>query len=138
MYLKNGGRNCVYNACLYSVIDIEPNGDMFPCSRYYKQDHIIGNISKIKKIAAAFESDNFKKIVIDSIKRRNKCKNDCELYEYCLGGCTSACANETNIADNNTQLCRITQKILHAVFNEIEQAIKENNYVNPVFRYLLQ
>ena len=53
-------------------------------------------------------------IVLASIERRKKCKEECKLYSYCLGGCSSACANETELNENpraRSAKLRICEKI---------------------------
>lgn len=136
MYLGYKERNCIYGACLYKVLNIEPNGVIFPCSRYYKDEHMIGNVFDFQNISEAFKTQNFNKIVFDGITRRNKCKKECKLYEFCLGGCSSACANEVELSNNNTQLCRITKEILPFVFNEFDIVFKIGPIKNPILQYL--
>ena len=137
MFLNYPGRNCVYGACLYTVIDIEPNGDILPCSRYSTDEYIVGNINNIENFDDVFKSGVYEKIVLASIERRKKCKEECKLYSYCLGGCSSACANETELKNNNTQLCRITKNILPIVFDELDTVCKSNDIRNPILKYFL-
>jgi radical SAM domain protein len=138
MFLNYPGKNCVYGACLYTVIDIEPNGDILPCSRYSTDEYIVGNINDIENFEDVFKSGIYEKIVLASIERRKKCKEECKLYSYCLGGCSSACANETELKNNNTQLCRITKNILPIVFEELDIICNGNDIRNPILKYLYQ
>lgn len=140
MYLDYQEKNCVYGACLYKVLNIEPNGMIFPCSRYFKNEYIIGNIFDFQNISEVFKTKNFSEIVIQGIARREKCKRECELYKFCLGGCSSACANEVALDNNDTQLCRITKEILPFIFNELDIIYNNNNIPikNPILQYLWQ
>ena len=136
MFLGYPDRNCVYGTCLYTIIDVEPEGDLLPCSRYSKTKYLIGNIFNLNDIEEAFTNESFNNIVIKSILRRNKCKSECEIYKYCLGGCSSACANESKLDDYNTQLCRITKELLPYVFNELEIIFANDTIRNPILEYL--
>ena len=136
MFLNYPGRNCVYNACLFKVINIEPDGTVFPCSRYFKKEYNIGNILNVSSISNLFQSNNFKTIVEKSILRRKQCMSFCQLYKYCLGGCSSACANECGLEQHNTQLCRITQEILPYVFSQLSKICKTEEIINPIVLYL--
>lgn len=138
MYLGYGERNCIYGACLYKVLNVEPNGVIFPCSRYSKNKYIIGNIFDFQNLSEAFKTENFNNIVLQGITRREKCKKECKLYEFCSGGCSSACANEVELSNNDTQLCRITKEILPFVFNELDIAYKDKPIKNPILQYLYE
>lgn len=80
-------RLCTNNSCMMSFLSINPNGDIFPCSRNYTNNFVIGNLKNISKFDDCFRSKSFLLLLNSAVKRRSKCLKSCELYSYCLGEC---------------------------------------------------
>ena len=74
-------------------LDIEPEGESFPCYAYHHPNTMLGNVkdSGLKKI---LESDSFKQLQKCTVDTIEKCK-ECEV-RYLCGGICRAWGNESN------------------------------------------
>ena len=128
---------CCYQSCLGKWLGVRADGTVANCSRYYFEKYRFGNIKNYTKIEEAFQSEGFKNMLLDSIQRREKCKN-CEIYEYCQGGCSNIAMFENGMQNNggNSCLCRIgLYKYVENKIGELKDIPYEklkNNY-NPFF-----
>lgn len=93
-YAENiiSGKN-VANLCLqsgncgnFTMIDVD--GDVYPCDELTSDEFRWGNIAEkpLNQILASGERQRF----LDRVRRQNEsCKEGCEAFDACLGGCTS-------------------------------------------------
>ena len=137
LFLNLPGRNCVYGACLYKWISIEPDGSVFPCSRFSDQRYSFGRIQDTNSLASLFKTAKYCQIVSDAIQRRLLCRDNCQLYFYCNGGCNSAAAMECGISKCDFQLCSITKLIFPRLFNQVTLLESQVDIKNPIVRQLL-
>ena len=91
---------CSYTSCLGKWASINYNGTIKPCNRCFPDDYSYGNIFDYERFDQSFESEGFKKLIIQSIKRREKCK-ECPVFDYCSGGCNYIAMTENNGIENN-------------------------------------
>lgn len=132
------GRNCVYSSCLYKWIDVDPDGSIFPCSRFSDRRYVIGNIQAINSIKAIFISEEYKNIVSNAIERRLLCRKECSLYPLCNGGCNSAAATECGLNRHDFQLCAITKLMLPKMLVQIESLKHQTIIKNPILQHMLE
>lgn len=138
LFLNLPGRPCIYSGCLYKMLEVEPNGDIMPCSRYSDKKYIISNINDCLSLQEIFENEKYKKLVNQSITRRIHCKKICNVYKYCLGGCTSAAFNEVGAEKNSSQMCQISQIAFPLILASLKEASKKQRGIkNPIFSKLL-
>ena len=81
----------------------------------------MGNINDIS-IAEAFQSEGFRKILLGSIKRREKCSS-CPIFKYCNGGCSMDAYHECGIEENGGDSCRIFKEVFGYVSKEIQNIL---------------
>lgn len=138
LFLNLPGRPCIYSGCLYKMLEIESNGDVRPCSRYSDNSCVILNINECAEVQEIFEHDQYKKLAAQAVERRLHCKNNCEVYKYCLGGCTSAAFNEVGVKNNSFQLCRITRAAFPLIFSALKEKLENTQSIkNPILTGLL-
>lgn len=107
---------CTFTSCLGKWASINYNGVIKPCNRYFPDDYSYGNIFDYNSFDEAFNSEGFRKIITKAIERRNKCK-ECEIFDYCSGGCNYIALTENNgIENNNGNYC----KYLKSMYRRIE------------------
>lgn len=133
---------CTYTSCLGKWVGILCNGDITPCNRYFPEEYIFGNVNDIDDISEAFESDGFGILLSKSIKRRDKCK-ECNIYNFCNGGCNNVALNASGIDNNGGVICEslkmIYTHIEKSIFNVIATPTGElENYINPLVLKLLK
>lgn len=124
-------RLCCYNLCLGKHVGIHYNGDIYCCNRDFGEEYCFGNINDYTDIRQCFVSQGFENILSAAIIRRNRCKEKCDIYDFCAGGCNSDAVVGGDISKNNDYLCQI----LIAVYDHIKDAIiswssKSPNEVN--------
>lgn len=134
--LNSPHRNCSFGKCFYKWIDIEPNGDILPCSRFDSRKYVICSLDEIDSFEDVFEKVKYSEIVEKAIKRRLNCRENCPIYQYCNGGCNSAASNETGLENSGFQQCKINKIIIPEIVKIIEN-IKKEDIKNPILKRLL-
>ena len=81
---------CCYNSCLGKHIGIHYNGEIYNCNRDFPLEYSFGNVYDYSDIHECFDSTGFQLLVKHAVERRNYCKEHCEIYEFCAGGCNSS------------------------------------------------
>lgn len=116
--------DCAHTSCLTKWICINPNGDIYPCAKACPKEFRMGNVNEIDSISEAFRSEGFRKILLGSVKRREKCSS-CEINDYCNGGCSMDAYHEGCLEDNGNDSCRIYKAIFTHVSGEIRRILDE-------------
>lgn len=138
LFLGLPGRNCTYGTCLYKWIDIEPDGSVLPCSRFSPDKYAVGKIQDVGSIEDVFASKEYENIVRQAIQRRLLCREECQLYPLCNGGCNSAAAAECGLDKHDFQLCAITKMLFPRLSEQIELLKARPDVTNPIARDLLK
>ena len=103
---------------------VNPDGSIYPCAKACPEDFLMGNVNSISSISEAFESDGFRRILVGSIERREKC-GQCPVYRYCNGGCSMDAYHECGLENNGGDSCRIFREIFGHVSSEIQRILDE-------------
>lgn len=107
-----GPKSCVYSGCLYRYISVDHEGNVFPCGRFNKSYMDFGKFYSYKRLSDFFMCDEYNDLAIKAIARRRKCKNECELYQYCNGGCNADAMYNGDIASNGYLQCENYKKLV--------------------------
>lgn len=124
---------CSYTSCLGRWMGVHFDGSLSPCNRYFPPEYSMGNIYDYNDIGEAFESPGFRLLIQEAIERRNKCQQ-CEVFDFCNGGCNNVALNEHGVKNNGGLSCRI----LKAVYRHISEFLRNvdinayNDSVNPL------
>lgn len=102
--------DCTHTSCLTKWLCINPDGSVYPCAKACPYEFLMGNVNDIENISSLFGSDGFKRILLGSIKRREKCSS-CQVYRFCNGGCSIDAYYEAGIENNNNDSCKIFREI---------------------------
>lgn len=125
-------------SCIHNRICLNPNGDIYPCGRPYTEDFILGNIEDLELISEAFNTPAYKRIVSISNERVNQCRQKCDYFGVCKGGCVSSAILEGSFEKIDNITCVRAKKLLTKITginNEIYAMYdaKENlEKVNPI------
>lgn len=131
--LQNKKTLCSYTSCLGRWMGVHFDGALSPCNRYFPSEYSLGNVYDYNDIGEAFESPGFQLLIQEAIERRNKCKQ-CEIFDFCNGGCNNVALNEHGVQNNGGLSCRI----LKAVYKHIDEFISnvdiniDNGSINPL------
>ena len=124
---------CSYTSCLGKWASIDYNGTIKPCNRMFSDEYSYGNVLEYKCFNQAFESKGFKNLIIQSIHRREKCK-ECQLFDYCSGGCNYiAMAENGGIENNMGNHCKHLI-ILYNYINDFLIKHKGDSLINPIIK----
>lgn len=130
-------RHCTNGQCFYHWLCVEPDGGITPCSRFSPANYRICSLADITSFEQVYLKDAYATIVAPAIVRRQKCKNYCELYPLCNGGCNSAAANEVGLENTDSQQCRLTKKLLPEIISEVESIKQGSAIPNKIVSSLL-
>jgi len=113
--------DCSRSSCLMKWISVYPNGDLYPCGKGCPPEFKLCNIADVDHLSDAFRTDAMKELFAATIERREKCRNECDIFAYCNGGCSVDALSEGSMSDNGGASCRIFKK----VFSHIRDAIND-------------
>ncbi len=80
-----------------------------------------GNIDTIESYQELFKSEGFKTLLRGSIERRAKCKESCQYYPECAGGCADCAIAEGSLSNPPSFSCYCFQNI----YPYIQQKVAE-------------
>lgn len=113
--------DCAHSSCLTKWLCVYPNGDLYPCAKGCSSQFKLGNVSDMEHISEAFAGNGFREILMGTISRREKCMAECEIFQYCNGGCSMDASCECGIENIGGDSC----KIFKAVFTHIQKIVEE-------------
>lgn len=111
-------RPCNCGSCLGCFLCINPEGNIYPCSRYYPDEYLIGNIRNFDSINHCFDSDIYGEMVRGAIERRENCRENCSLFGYCQGGCNNEAIMAGDITKSNTSSCRYFKALFPLIMDK--------------------
>ncbi len=117
--------DCAHTSCLTKWLCVYPNGDLYPCGKGCPTDFRLDNVDNMERISDAFNTDGFRNILMGTIKRREKCMSECDLYRYCNGGCSIDAHYETGIENTGGDSCRIFREVFGHVLESVEGIIQD-------------
>ena len=124
-------------SCIHNRICLNPNGDLYPCGRPYTDDFILGNIKELNLISDAFNTPAYLRLANISAERVKQCKQQCEFFGVCKGGCVSSAILEGSFEKINNTTCvrakhllsEIT-KVNKEIYSLFDQGLKTDE-INP-------
>lgn len=120
---------CCYNSCIGKHIGVHFDGKIYNCNRDFPEQYCFGNVYDYKDIHECFESKGFELLLQHAIERRNKCRNNCDIYEFCAGGCNSCALVGGDICKNNEYTCAILKGVYAHVKEVIERYCELDNTI---------
>ena len=114
--------DCAHSSCLTRWISVDPNGDVYPCSKPCPPEYRMGNVNEVDSIAELFESEGFRKMLIGSIERRNTCKT-CPIFSQCAGGCSVDAMSEGDITKPGFFSCEYYKTLFQHIRDSITEII---------------
>lgn len=130
-----GKISCANSSCMYQWLSIDPDGSIYPCARYYPKEYCLGNIDEVNSISSLFNTSNYNSMVSKAIKRRNECKEICDIYQYCNGGCNNQAIIDGDLSKPEGNGCRMFKSLFNVVKSEIDYLnILDIDNVNPLVK----
>ena len=138
-YLRGYPLKC-YPTCLKKWVGLAPDGTVLPCGKEFPVGFGYGNVNSMDDIRQMYSSDGFYDLARATLKRKEKCKKECEVFKYCGGGCSLDAYISGNIEDNNYALCQIYRGLFNYLLDKIKNNDKffEKEFIaNPRVKYLV-
>ncbi len=129
---------CCYNSCMGKHIGVHYDGQLYGCNRDFPLEYSFGNIHDYEDIHECFNSDGFNNLLKAAITRRNHCKETCNIFDFCSGGCNSVALMGGDIASCNEYVCKITREMYQYIEKQLEPWKMEDEttkieQLNPYF-----
>ena len=89
-----------------------------------------GNVYQYTDIHECFQSVGFNNLLSKAIIRRRHCKEICEIYNFCSGGCNSAALASGDIEKENAFVCSVLKDVyshIQIVLNDIVRLDNEDS-----------
>lgn len=127
--------------CAGKWFQIDPNGQILPCGRDWKEDQIFGNIHTINSLTDVYKNENFKRFLQSQYRTLNNCKN-CKWFYACHSGCLQNSYNTYGLDFDKPEpnYCEYTRKIFDFLEDFLKNEFDEDNIAqyNPLFLRKLQ
>ncbi len=128
--------DCAHTSCLTKWMCVNPDGSVYPCAKACPEEFRMGNINDPGTIDDLFHSEGFRRILIGSVERREKCAQ-CPVFKYCNGGCSMDAYHECGLENNGGDSCRIFREVFSHVSSEVQKVLDERgdtSDLNPFVR----
>ena len=135
--IKGYSTQCARSSCLKWWICLEPNGDVTPCDRIFPKEFCNGNIKDLYDIRQIYKSEGFLRLIKGSVARRQRCAEECDIYQYCEGGCNNQALYEVGLENNNGPSCKIFRNLFHKI-NKFLTETNISNIKNPRLKKILE
>lgn len=137
-----GSNKCVcnYSDCTGKFLGVAPTGIIYPCDRYFPERYILGNVKDYESLSEAFQSEGYVNLIQDRAMRRQHCKENCLLSDFCNGGCnaTTLLYNNGTFDKVNEVYCHFYRDIFKYIFENFKDISKEDiKKLNPHYYKLL-
>lgn len=137
MALGTDFRICNNSSCHGKYLGIAPDGTIYNCGRYSVTQYPFGNVDDFHKLDEVYRTDGFGKLVAGAIERRRKCKDACEFFELCSGGCTDCAIIENGLNNIPQQSCMYFKTLYPHIKAAVDKIVMEKQPLdsfNPNFR----
>lgn len=138
LVLNEHSNICTHSSCLTQWLCLDTDSNIYPCDRLCYPQFLLGNVEDINDIESVFETPNFIYLLDNSVKRREKCIEECEYYKNCYSGCNANLFLEKEQIKNNNLACYIQKNILKELKKYILEAKKEDKSLNPMYQKILR
>lgn len=140
MTMGKNCRTCTNASCIGNFFSIYPNGDIFNCGRSSMTNYPFGNIDSVESVEDLFRSQGFHDLLVGAISRREKCKDACDLFEYCCGSCSDGAIIEGGLDKIPAFSCYCFKKIFKHVYDATLKLIEDKtdlDTLNPAAKRTL-
>ena len=86
MCFGNAPISCAYTSCLGAGVVLLSNGEIAVCP-YIKSSISLDDRLDVQSLQDIFNTYSFLKLLKANIERRSKCKENCQYFALCKGGC---------------------------------------------------
>ena len=128
---------CARSSCLRNWLCLNPDGELTPCDRDFPDEYSYGFVSDYDDIRKIYNSKGFNLLIKKSVVRRDKCKEECDVYALCRGGCNNNALFESGLESNGGFSCIVTKELIRYIRKRIVDLNlfdKPELILNPILR----
>ncbi len=140
MSLGGCARICSHISCHTKYLGLCPDGTLQNCGRESVAQYPFGNIQDINSIDEAFCSKGALELIKGSVVRRNKCKDSCEFFSLCQGGCVDCAIWDGGVENIPETACLIFRTIYTKVRDTFRTIMEKNiplTELNPAVKHII-
>lgn len=137
MALGTDFRICSNASCHGKYLGLGADGTIYNCGRYSVTKHPFGNIDDFSALDEIYRTEGFRALVAGAIERRNKCKQACEYFDLCSGGCTDCAIIENGLSEIPKQSCVYFKTLYAHIKASVDKILSDKTPLdkfNPYFR----
>jgi len=128
--------DCAHSSCLGKWLCMHPDGSLYPCAKRCPEEFLMGDLDDIGRIGDAFASEGFRRILAGTVARREKCRSECDLYEYCTGECSINACYECGLESNGGDSCRIFREVFGHILGVCEGILRDRPDLSVYNKYV--
>ncbi|MDE7164057.1 MAG: radical SAM protein [Clostridiales bacterium] len=137
MALGTNFRICNNSSCHGKYLGVAPDGTIYNCGRYSVTQYPFGNVDDFSDLNEIYRSDGFMGLVAGAFERRQKCRESCEYFNLCSGGCTDCALIENGLNNIPQQSCMYFKTLYPHIKAAVDKILAEKQPLdgfNPFFR----
>lgn len=140
--LAAGGnyRMCSCASCHMKYLSITSDGSLYNCARESMSAYPFGNIDDVSHVDEIFNSEGARALVLGSVNRRKQCKESCEYFHLCAGGCADVAIVEGSLDRIPTEQCYVFKTVyshVKAFYDEFVTRKLPLSELNPAVKSVL-
>lgn len=129
---------CTNSDCRYEWFGILPNGDIYPCDRYFKRKYCVGNIIEFNSLEEMFKSEKYRDYASECQTRFDTHCKDCGYFELCVGGCNASAIESSGSAAGVEQFyCELFKAKFKIAYELLRNIDVVRDKLNPYVKYEL-
>lgn len=138
MVFKTGPRECSCSACLFKWVSFDPTGMVYTCPRFVGSEYCFGNIMDYQNLYEIFENKKYLELASKAIERKEKCKQTCNLYSRCKGGCNAVFYETGNVTENQSWVCTFYKEFIPFMLLTIRRSLDAKTLKNESLLRLIE
>lgn len=137
--MAGGGkfRICSNCSCHTKYLSLSPDGVVYNCGRSNLSKYPFGRVDDFNSVKEIFSSKGAIDLISGSIKRREKCKNSCEYFSVCAGGCSDIAILENGLENIPTNYCYVFKTVYKHVKDAYDEIVSKQiplSKLNPAVK----
>ncbi len=133
-------RICTSCSCHGKYLSITPDGTVYNCGRDSLKKYPFFNIEEVNTVDELFSSKGAKALLKGAIERREKCRQKCEYFNFCAGGCSDIAVVQGGLSDIPKDYCEMFKTIYSYVESKMKTIFDDKvplSKLNPSVKKVL-
>lgn len=140
MALGGNSRICSCASCHGKYICLSADGTLYNCGRDGVSAYPFGNIESVQSVKEMLSSEGAIRLLKGSVERRKKCKESCEYFQLCQGGCADIAIMENGLENIPVNHCYLFKTLYKHISEKIKKIVDDQvplDTLNPTVKKVL-